>query len=93
MKPKVSIFSCGIGNSYGHPEQKILDRLAPFGDLFLTSDCDTTRKYPNGSIRANGNIVLRSTDNGKTYTVFDDASLTNSRTYTATAKSGSLPCP
>ena len=94
MKPRVSLFSCGVGNSYGHPVQEVLDRLAPFGDIFLTSDCDTTRRYPNGSVRANGNLVLRSTDRGKTYTVFDDASANNYKSYTSTNKQPAQPpCP
>lgn len=94
MKPQVSLFSCGTGNSYGHPEQKILDRLSAYGDIFLTSDCDTTRNYPKGSLRANGNLVLRSTDRGSTFTIFDDASSQVSRSYTSSIKQPSQPpCP
>lgn len=45
MNPTVSLISCGVDNSYGHPDQSVLNNLLSYGDVFLTSDCDTSRNY------------------------------------------------
>jgi hypothetical protein len=66
LNPDVSFISCG-NNSYGHPSQAVLDRLAATGDVFLTNRCDETRDY-SGSTIFNGDIIVRSTD-GVTYTI------------------------
>lgn len=92
MQPQATLFSCGVGNSYGHPDQQVLNRVAAYGKLFLTSDCNTARTYPNGTVRANGNVVIRSTDVGTTFVIFDDASQQKS-TFTSTVKSDMPPCP
>ena len=81
MKPTVSLISCGADNSYGHPDQDVLSNLLEYGNVFLTSDCDTTRNYGTaerfvGSVavsfthcsRLNKDIVLYST-NGNDYYV------------------------
>lgn len=40
LKPKVSIISCGINNSYGHPGKKALSRLYDAGsDVYITAEC------------------------------------------------------
>ena len=45
INPTVSLISCGVDNSYGHPDQTVLNRLLSYGDVYLTSDCDTSRNY------------------------------------------------
>jgi competence protein ComEC len=37
-RPKVAIISCGIDNSYGHPHQELLDRLAVFNARVYRTD-------------------------------------------------------
>jgi len=66
LNPDVSFISCG-NNSYGHPDQVVLDRLLLTGDVYLTNLCDTTRDY-GASVIVNGDIILRSTD-GVNYTI------------------------
>lgn len=36
VSPKASAISCGAGNSYGHPNESTLERLAPFGPIYRT---------------------------------------------------------
>lgn len=36
VSPKASVISCGAGNDYGHPHEKTLERLAPFGPIYRT---------------------------------------------------------
>lgn len=38
VKPKVSVISCGEGNSYGHPHKETLKRLDDVGSLVLRTD-------------------------------------------------------
>jgi hypothetical protein len=66
LNPDVSAISCGA-NSYGHPEQVVLDRLLGTGALYLTNLCDTSRDY-GAAVIVDGDIILRSTD-GLNYTV------------------------
>jgi len=61
LRPTVSLISCGVDNSYGHPDQTVLNRLLNYGDVFLTSDCDTTRNYGTAE-RLNKDILLYSQD-------------------------------
>uniref|UniRef100_A0A7S4NAJ6 Metallo-beta-lactamase domain-containing protein n=1 Tax=Paramoeba aestuarina TaxID=180227 RepID=A0A7S4NAJ6_9EUKA len=66
--PRVSIGSCGLRNSYGHPDQTTVDRIFDHeSDLYITSDCDTDNNYYT-TVRANSDIVVRSKD-GKDYTI------------------------
>jgi len=67
LRPTVSLISCGVDNSYGHPEQEVLDRLLDYGSVFLTSDCDTSRDYYSAQ-RLNKDIRLSSSD-GKAFSV------------------------
>lgn len=39
-KPSVSIISCGIGNSFGHPHKKTLERLNKYKSITLRTDID-----------------------------------------------------
>lgn len=36
VSPKATAISCGAGNDYGHPHEKTLERLAPFGPVYRT---------------------------------------------------------
>lgn len=66
LNPEVSFVSCGA-NSYGHPDQVVLDRLAATGEVYLTNLCDESRDYSKSTI-LHGDIILRSVD-GVTYSV------------------------
>jgi beta-lactamase superfamily II metal-dependent hydrolase len=64
LNPDEAFISCG-NNSYGHPDQAVLDRLKATANVYLTNMCDETRDY-SGTTIVNGDIVIRSTD-GLTY--------------------------
>ena len=66
LNPADAFISCG-SNTYGHPDQVVLDRLATTSNVYLTNLCDPTRDY-TGSTIVNGDITVRSID-GLTYTV------------------------
>lgn len=70
LMPKVSMISCGA-NSYGHPDQNVLNRMLASGSVYLTNMCDTTRNYGASTI-LNGDIAIKSSD-GTHYTVNGDA--------------------
>ena len=38
INPKVALISCGVDNSYGHPHQELLDRLAQSGTNVYRTD-------------------------------------------------------
>lgn len=75
LNPEVSFISCG-SNSYGHPDQTVLDRLNATSKVYITEECDPNRLY-NGAIIVNGDIVVKSSDgiaytvNGTAYTASD----------------------
>jgi beta-lactamase superfamily II metal-dependent hydrolase len=74
LDPEVSILSVGNGNTYGHPDQTVMDRLLATSTVYMTE-----RGNPGtdiGSAIVAGNIVIKTTD-GITYTV-------NGTPYTAT---------
>jgi hypothetical protein len=66
LNPDEAFISCG-SNSYGHPDQSVLERLKATANVYLTNFCDATRDY-RGTTIANGDIIIRSTD-GSTYQV------------------------
>ena len=66
LNPDVSIISCGT-NTYGHPEQTILDQLQATSVVYLTAQGDQNRNYANAVI-VDGDILIRSRD-GINYTV------------------------
>lgn len=66
LQPAVSLISCGA-NSYGHPDQAVLDRLLTNGKVFITGTCDISRNY-GSSVIVNGDIVVSSAD-GSNYSV------------------------
>jgi hypothetical protein len=58
VSPETAIISAGAGNSYGHPHQETLDRLARAGVAVFRTDVD-------------GTILIRS--NGETYSVMTES--------------------
>jgi len=83
LNPQVSLISCGAGNTYGHPDQDVLNRLLLKGDVWLTNKCDTKRNYGKSRF-ANGDIKI-SSSNGRTFTVEGGGA---SQMYTAKSKAG-----
>ena len=42
IKPKYAIISVGKNNDYGHPKEKILERLKKIGaEIYRTDECGT----------------------------------------------------
>ena len=71
LNPDAAIISVGSTNTYGHPDQTVLDRLYNNGTMrYLTQIGDATRNYYD-SVIANGNVVVQVTD-GINYTVHGD---------------------
>ena len=85
LNPAVAIFSAGSTNSFGHPDQTVLDRLYNNGTMrYLTQMGDPTRNYYDSDI-VNGDVVVQVTD-GVHYTVDGDP-------YVATDPLGSANNP
>ncbi len=85
LNPDAAIFSAGSTNSFGHPDQGVLDRLYNNGTMrYLTQIGDPTRNYYD-SVIVNGNVVVQVTD-GINYTVDGDP-------YVATDPLGSVNNP
>ena len=71
LNPDAAIFSTGSTNTYGHPDQGVLDRLYNNGTMrYFTQIGDPTRNYYD-SVIVNGNVVVQVTD-GINYTVNGD---------------------
>lgn len=67
LKPEVGIISVGT-NTYGHPAQVVLDRLANANCFMYLTQTGSGGTVPSGKgVVANNNIVVRTT--GKSYTV------------------------
>jgi beta-lactamase superfamily II metal-dependent hydrolase len=50
VSPSSVVISCGVGNSYGHPHQVILDRLATFSpDIYRTDTMGTITAQSDGT--------------------------------------------
>ncbi len=93
LAPETAFISCGA-NSYGHPSNRAVDALQAVtnergtgADVYLANNpCDpfqadgTTPTDFSGTLNANGDIWLRTTAAGASYTVTYD---TGSRSYTA----------
>ncbi len=83
LDPDVAIYSVGSTNTYGHPDQGVLDRLYNNGTVqYFTQMGDPTRDYYD-SIIVDGNVVVQVAD-GVNYTV-------NGDTYVATAPDNQQP--
>ncbi len=72
LNPTVAIYSPGETNSYGHPDQGVLNRLYTNGThQYFTQRGDPNRDYYD-SVIVNDNVVVQVTD-GTHYTVNGDA--------------------
>lgn len=71
LNPDAAIFSAGSTNTYGHPDQGVLDRLYNNGTMrYFTQIGDPTRNYYD-SIIVDGNVVVQVAD-GINFTVNGD---------------------
>jgi hypothetical protein len=70
LNPDISLISCGSTNTYGHPDQDVLNRLLATSRVYLTERGEPSRDYGNAVI-VNDDIVIRSSD-GVNYTVHGD---------------------
>ena len=73
LKPEVAILSLGDGNSSGHPEQELIDRLhniylQPLKHIYLTEEGETGRNYYRMPHDFLYNAVVILTD-GKSYQI------------------------
>jgi beta-lactamase superfamily II metal-dependent hydrolase len=67
LKPEQAVISCGDGNSYGHPTQSILDRLAASPGLDTIWQTEAGAGATTGKVKVGGNITFLT--NGNTYSV------------------------
>jgi len=89
LNPQVSLISCGLDNSYGHPDQPVLDRLLTKGDVYVTNLCNQERSWRH-SVISNGDIVLRTNTDGSTFTV---GGLFGEYSYTSRTPPTNMKCP
>jgi len=69
LKPTVSVISCGEKNTYGHPAQETLDRLAKVSDhIYVTERGNPSASYGKAVV-TNDDIVIHVSPDTKTYTV------------------------
>ena len=72
LNPTVAVYSVGSTNTYGHPDQSVIDRLYTNGTKqYFTQIGDLAREYYD-SVIVDGNVVIQVTD-GINYTVNGDA--------------------
>lgn len=47
--PSAVVFSCGLGNSFGHPHEEVIERYEKIGaDIWRTDECGTVSVVSNG---------------------------------------------
>lgn len=69
LRPTFSTISCGEDNSYGHPKQDVLDRLAAVNStVFLTENGNATLSYGTAVV-TNADIVISVAPDTATFTV------------------------
>jgi beta-lactamase superfamily II metal-dependent hydrolase len=68
LKPEAAFIEVGNGNSYGHPTQAVLNRLAAANCYIYQTETGAGGTIPSGKgVVANGNIILKTS--GTSYTV------------------------
>jgi beta-lactamase superfamily II metal-dependent hydrolase len=68
LQPEVSFIEVGNGNTYGHPTQAVLNRLATANSYIYQTELGAGGTIPSGKgVVANGNIILKTS--GTSYTV------------------------
>ena len=69
LKPTLTLFSCGNGNSYGHPSESTLARVKAIGSkMYLTTNCANDRNYGEDAFLNMGDMKISSTD-GNSYII------------------------
>jgi beta-lactamase superfamily II metal-dependent hydrolase len=85
LDPMVAVYSVGSTNTYGHPDQTVLDRLNVIGtQQYFTQEGDPARDYYD-SVIVNGNVVITVTQ-GLTYTVIGDVYVSADPTGSSTPR-------
>lgn len=67
LKPEQAVISCGDGNSYGHPTQTVLDRLAAAAGMQTIWQTEGGNGGTHAKVKVGGNITFLT--NGSTYSV------------------------
>lgn len=67
LKPEQAVISCGDGNSYGHPTQTVLDRLAGATGMQTIWQTEGGNGGTDAKVKVGGNITFLT--NGSTYSV------------------------
>ncbi len=71
LQAEVSVISVG-SNSYGHPYQVVLDRLAAYGSFVYQTEVGSGGTLPASDLRVVGGNVVITTSGSGTYTVAGD---------------------
>ena len=72
VQAEVAVISVG-NNSYGHPHQSVLDRLAQYGSFVYQTETGSGGTLPAQDLRVVGGHVTITTDGVSTYTVDGDS--------------------
>ncbi len=83
LQAEVAVISVG-NNSYGHPHQVVLDRLATYGSFVYQTETGSGGTLPASDLRVVGGHVVITTDGGATYQVAGDAWQTDEGGQSAT---------
>lgn len=67
IKPEQAVISCGDGNSYGHPTQSVLDRLAGAPTMDTIWQTELGNGGSHSKVKVGGDITF--VTNGSTYSV------------------------
>lgn len=67
LKPEQAVISCGDGNSYGHPVQSTLDRLAAATQMNTIWQTESGNGGTSSKVKVGGNITFLT--DGSTYSV------------------------
>ena len=90
LQAEVSVISVG-NNSYGHPHQVVLDRLATYGSFVYQTETGSGGTLPASDLRVVGGHVVITSDGGATYIVAGDTWQTDEGGQSATPDIASAP--
>jgi beta-lactamase superfamily II metal-dependent hydrolase len=69
LKPEVAIIEVGDNNSYNHPTQVVLDRLAAVNCFIYQTELGSGGTIPSGAgVVTNGNVIIKTLGTGYTVT-------------------------
>jgi competence protein ComEC len=69
LRPEVALISCGGGNAFHHPAREVVDRLRPFGPVFVTSGLAREWAGVADAPKVLGDIVIAVASDGASYTI------------------------